>query len=117
MVASRGRAGNKNKPPQPLEVKTKNTETQKAKGRKTHADQGTHEEDHQEEKEEDRGQGTENRAKMGPCKPKTINKPRVILNDLALQAHKDHMENYAIICKFMGIWPSERVLYTWIKYN
>ena len=27
------------------------------------------------------------------------------------------MTNYVIICKFMGIWPSEKVLYTWIKYN
>ena len=29
----------------------------------------------------------------------------------------DHMENYAIICKFMGIWLLEKALYTWIKYN
>ena len=52
---------------------------------------------------------------MGPCKPKTITKPRVILNDPTLQEHKDHMENYAIICKFMGIWPSERTLCHWIR--
>ena len=55
MVANRGRTGKKNKPPQPLEVKAKNTETQKAEGSKTHADQGAHKEDFQEEKEEDRG--------------------------------------------------------------
>ena len=45
VVSNRGRAGNKIKPPQSLEVKTKNTETQKAEGSKTHAEQGTHEED------------------------------------------------------------------------
>lgn len=56
-----------------------------------------------EEKAEDKGQGTQNRTKMGHCKPKTNTKLRVILNDLALQEHRDHMENYAIICKFMGI--------------
>lgn len=103
MVANRGRGGKKHKHPQPLEVKTKNIETQKAEDSKTHADQGAHEEDRQEEKEEDRGQGIENRAKMGPYKPKTITKPWVILNDPLLQVHRDHMENYAIICKFMGI--------------
>ena len=54
---------------------------------------------------------------MGPYKLKTITKPRVILNDPALQAHRDHMANYSIIYKFMGIWPLEKALYTWIKYN
>ena len=117
VVANRGRGGNNNKPPQPLEVKTKNTETQKVEGSETHADQGAHEEDCREEKEEDRDQGSEKRAKMGLYKPKTITKPRGILNDPTLQAHRDHMANYAIICKFMGIYPSEKALYTWIKYN
>lgn len=55
MVANRGRGGKKNKPTQPLEIKTKNTKTQKAEGIKTHADQGAHEEECQEEKEEDKG--------------------------------------------------------------
>lgn len=51
---------------------------------------------------EGRGQGSEGKAKMGLCKPKTTTKLRVILSNPALQAHKDHMANYAIICKFMG---------------
>ena len=101
MVENRGRGGKKNKPPQPLEVKTQDTETQKAEGSKTNVDQGAHEEDYRGEKEEDKDQGSENRAKMGPCKAKTTTKPRVILNDPALLAHRDHMANYAIICKFM----------------
>lgn len=117
VVSNRGRAGKKNKPLHSLEDTTKNIETQKAEGNNTHAEQGTHEEDRQEEKAEDRGQGTENRTKMGLCKPKTNTKPRVILNDPALQEHRDHMANYAIMCKFMGIWPIEKALYTWIKYN
>lgn len=54
---------------------------------------------------------------MGPCKAKINTKPQVILNDPALQVHRDHMTNYAIICKFMGILPTEKALYTWIKYN
>jgi hypothetical protein len=41
--------------------------------------------------------------------------PRVILSDPALQAHRDHMTEHAIICKFMGIWPTERALHVWIR--
>jgi len=41
----------------------------------------------------------------------------VVLNDLALQEHRDHMAMYAIICKFMGIWPTKKNLYTWIRNN
>jgi len=117
VVSNKGRAGKKNNPLHSSEDTTKNTETQKVEGSNTHAEKGTHKEDKQEEKAQDRGQGTENRTKMGPCKPKTNTKSWVILKDPALQEHMDHMENYAIICKFMGIWLIEKVLYTWIKYN
>jgi len=53
----------------------------------------------------------------GPCKPKANIKPWVVLNDHALQGHRDHMMTYAVICKFMGIWPMEKSLYTWITNN
>lgn len=52
---------------------------------------------------------------MGPCKPKSNIKPQVVLNDPALQMHRDYMATYAVICNFMGIWPMEKALYTWIK--
>ena len=42
---------------------------------------------------------------------------RVVLNDLALQGHREHMGTYAIICKFMGLWSTEKDLQTWIKYH
>jgi len=42
---------------------------------------------------------------------------RVVLNDPALQAHRDHMQTYAIICKFMRLWTIEKALQTWIKYH
>eukprot|EP00253_Pinus_taeda_P032565 PITA_32565 len=32
-----------------------------------------------------------------------------------LQAHREHMQTYAIICKFMGLWPTEKALQTWIR--
>lgn len=46
----------------------------------------------------------------GPCKPKTKTTPRVILNNPKPQANREHMGTYAIICKFMGLWPSEKSL-------
>ena len=58
--------------------------------------------------EEDKEQGTKERAQKVPCKPKTTITPRVVLNDPVLQAHRDHMHTYAIICKFMGLWATEK---------
>ena len=37
------------------------------------------------------------------------------LNDLAIQSHRDHMKEHAIICKFMGLWPTERALHILIR--
>ena len=61
-----------------------------------------------ENEEEDKEQGAKNKAQKGPCKPKVEVTPRVVLNDPALQAHRDHMRTYGIICKFMGLWPNEK---------
>lgn len=47
---------------------------------------------------------------MGPCKPKSEVTPRVVLNDPVLQAHREHMSLYAIICKFMEVCPTEKTL-------
>jgi len=52
---------------------------------------------------------------IGVCKPKSNIIPRVILSDLALQAHRDHMTEYTVICKFMGMWLTERALHIWIR--
>ena len=70
-----------------------------------------------EKEEEDKEQGAKSKAPKGPCKPKAEVTPRVVLNDPTLQVHKDHMRTYAIICKFMGLWPIENALQTWIKYQ
>ena len=70
-----------------------------------------------ENEEEDKKQGEKNKAQKGPCKPKAEVTPRVVLNDPALEAHRDHMRTYAIICKFMGLWPTEKALQAWIKYH
>ena len=52
---------------------------------------------------------------QGRCKPKALDSVRVNITDPDLQEYRDHMSIYAIICKFMGFWPSEKALYQWIK--
>ena len=59
-------------------------------------------------KGEDKKQGTKDKKQKGPCKPKAKITPRAVLKDPALQADGDHMQTYAIICKFMGLWPTEK---------
>ena len=71
--------------------------------------------DTKDKEEEDKMQGYKDKKPKGPCKPKVEITPRVVLNDLALQAHKDHMRTFVIICKFMGLWPIEKALQTWVK--
>jgi hypothetical protein len=41
-----------------------------------------------------------------PCKPKTTMIPKVILEDLQTQLYRDQMKTHALICKFMGLWPT-----------
>jgi len=64
---------------------------------------------------EDKEQETKDKKHKGPCKPKTDITPRVILNNPALQTYREHMGTHAIICKFMGLWPTEKALQSWIK--
>ena len=41
--------------------------------------------------ENDKKQGTIDKNQKGPCKPKAEITPRVILNNLELQVHREHM--------------------------
>jgi hypothetical protein len=52
-----------------------------------------------------------------PCKPKTTLIPKVILEDPQTQLFQDQMKTHALICKFMGLWPTEKMLRNWIKYH
>ena len=70
-----------------------------------------------EKEEEDKNQGSKVQKQQKSCRPKAKITPRVILNDPALQAYREHMANYAIVCKFMGLWPTEKALQMWIKYH
>jgi hypothetical protein len=51
------------------------------------------------------------------CKPKTSLIPKVILEDTQTQLFQDQMKTHALICKFMGLWPTEKMLRNWIKYH
>jgi hypothetical protein len=52
-----------------------------------------------------------------PCKPKKKMIPEVVLDDPQTHLYKDQMKTYALICKFIGFWPIERMLCNWIKYQ
>jgi hypothetical protein len=45
-----------------------------------------------------------------PCKPKTTMIPKVILDDPQTQLFRYQMKMHALICKFMGLWPTKRML-------
>lgn len=42
--------------------------------------------------------------------------PKVILAGSQTQVHRENMKTYALIWKFMGIWPNEKLLRTWFNY-
>jgi len=52
-----------------------------------------------------------------PCKHKKTMIPKVILEDPKTQLYQDQMKTHALIFKFMGLWPTERTLRNWIKYQ
>jgi hypothetical protein len=52
-----------------------------------------------------------------PCKSKTTMIPKVIMEDPQTQLYRDQMKMHALICKFMGLWPTKRTLRNWIKYQ
>jgi len=39
----------------------------------------------------------------------------VVITDPEMKAYRDHMLVHAVICKFMGFWPTKRALFLWIK--
>lgn len=52
---------------------------------------------------------------IGVYKPKSTIICRVVLSDPTLQVHRDHMAEYVVICKFMGIWLMEKSFHAWIR--
>jgi hypothetical protein len=55
-------------------------------------------------------------AKMkGNCLPRAVKKPRLIIPENKLEEYRGYMKNHALICKFIGVWPSEKELMKWIQ--
>ena len=60
--------------------------------------------------------GAEWQAKMkGQCLPRAVKKPRFVIPATKLDEYRGYMKNHALICKFIGIWPSEKDLWKWIQ--
>jgi len=94
-------------------------EENRSKEKETDGEKSNEKGNTKDKEEEDKNQGgkKEDVNQKGSCRPRANISPRVVLNNPALQEHREHMETYAIICKFMGVWPTEKALQTWIKYH
>ena len=68
----------------------------------TQEQENTQEEVRREKHIEGENHNVDTRNRTGPCKPRETITPRVVLSDLVLQAHREHMATYVIICKFAG---------------
>lgn len=60
----------------------------------------------------------ENRWKTklgGRCLPRAQKKPRYVIPNNKLEEYRCYMRDHALICNFIGFWPSERDLTKWIQ--
>eukprot|EP00253_Pinus_taeda_P012372 PITA_12372 len=51
------------------------------------------------------------------CKPIKTDNLRVFITDVEIQAYREHMTEHAVICKLMGMWPTERALCQRIRHQ
>lgn len=56
-----------------------------------------------------------NKASSSTCKPVATNRPQVYFPSERINARIQYMRDHALIGKFIGIWPTERALRTWIS--
>ena len=50
----------------------------------------------------------------GKCLPRAQKQPRYVIPCNKLEEYNCYMKDHAVICKFIGYWPSEKELYKWI---
>jgi len=50
----------------------------------------------------------------GKCLPRAQKQPRYVIPSNKLEDYNCYMRDHALICRFVGYWPSERELYRWI---
>jgi hypothetical protein len=52
----------------------------------------------------------------GKCIPQAPQAPKYIISSPRIEEQKQYMRDYALVGKFLGLWPSERDLIKWIQY-
>jgi hypothetical protein len=52
----------------------------------------------------------------GKCIPQAPQAPKYLISTLRIEEQKQYMRDYALVGKFLGLWPSERDLIKWIQY-
>jgi hypothetical protein len=54
--------------------------------------------------------------KPGKCIPLAPQAPKYVISSPRIEEQKQFMRDYALVGKFLGLWPSERDLIRWIQY-
>jgi len=54
------------------------------------------------------------RASSTTCKPIATDRPKIELPGEKIEARIQHMMDHVLIGKFIGLWPTEKALYSWI---
>jgi hypothetical protein len=52
----------------------------------------------------------------GKCIPQAPQAPKYLISTPRIEEQKQYMRDYALIGKFLGLWPSERDLIKWIQH-
>jgi hypothetical protein len=52
----------------------------------------------------------------GKCIPQVPQSPKYIISSPGIEEQKQYMRDYALVGKFLGLWPSERDLIKWTQY-
>jgi hypothetical protein len=52
----------------------------------------------------------------GKCIPQAPQAPKYLISTPRIEEQKQYMRDYALVGKFLGLWPSERDLIKWIQY-
>lgn len=70
--------------------------------------------------EKDKSTGSRKGSVKGPQKPrqylpKSSEIPEMTIKSKGLASHIQYMKDHALLAKFMGIWPPEKVLVWWIN--
>jgi len=71
--------------------------------------------DNRQQKGKEIDAGDRNKASSSTCKPVAAHRPRVDFPSERINARIQYMRDHALIGKFIGTWPTERALRSWIN--